>query len=207
MRQFQQIRFVINSFAQANLNAGICATAYTTAQTVSLPFIQPNTLASPDDFNLALQRIQSAICEHKRNIAQQRKKVQRSTIGAYWRIVALPEDGCCRVQLRQIFLTLPETKPPIIRPRRSPNIKTLINKRVFEVSSADWHSHVASREYAQFADMMLAFLQYPTELLTEDLDLTAAVLNAAAKQRLIGGYGKLRAAGDGLLKKMRRKKS
>jgi hypothetical protein len=46
----------------------------------------------------------------------------------------------------------------------------------------------------------MEFNTYPMEWLTEDIELTAVYLNAAAKHRLLGGTGKLCKVGTALVR-------
>jgi len=204
MRQYQQMRLVINAFLRQGAAGRIYVTPYITEQFVPAPRISSTNHASADDAAEALLIIQRETQRYKRLIQQRSRqlRIHRNTVAAYWRLVPIPVDGGWRLQFRQLFVSLPEQKSPVERINFR-GTKILKHKRLLLSGGKNWQERWLDETENKLDTLMLSFLRYPSELLTEDIDLTAAALNATAKQRMIGGYGKFRSAGSGLLKKMR----
>lgn len=202
MRQYQQFRLVLNAFLQAGPAAQIYVTPYVTEQFVAHDAINPYEHASPEVAAESVFVLQRAIDRYKRLLGSQRKRVQRNTVSAYWRIVPIPAERGWRLQFRQLFLTLTAKNIPNDR-MHIRNTRTLFNKTLRLSGGKNWQARRLDETENKLDELMLEFLRYPAELLTEDIDLTAAALNASAKQRLVGGYGKFRSAGSKLLKRMR----
>lgn len=205
MRQYQQFRLVLNAFLQQGPAAEIYVTPYITEQFVRNDAIGPHEHASPEAAAEAVVLLQHEIDRYKHLLANRgrRLRIQRNTVSAYWRVVVLPAERGWRLQFRQLFLTLPEQRTPNDRINIR-NTRIVLNKTLRLSGGKNWRERWLDETENKLDELMLEFLRYPSELLTEDIDLTAAVLNATAKQRMLGGYGKFRSAGSGLLKKMRK---
>ena len=204
MRQHQQYREVLNAFLRQNQTARVYTTFYTTEQFISLPDIAGLAFADKAARTKATLTVQKELLRYKRFISAQRKQLQRTTVGSYWRLVGWPVDGGLVLQFRQVFLTLPGQKPPI----SATNIKgsrIVKKKTVLSVGGQKWQERFLDDAENELGQEMIEFLRFPKELLTEDSDVAASYLNAAAKQRMVGGYGKFRSAGSGLVKKMRKR--
>jgi pyruvate/2-oxoacid:ferredoxin oxidoreductase beta subunit len=200
MRQYQQLRLVLNAFMRQGALGRICVTPYITEQFVPAPNISPNAHASAEAAAEALDILQSELGRYRNLIQLRRRQINRTTVSAYWRLVPIPAEGGWRIQFRQLFLTLPEKQPPVERIKYT---RILTNKTLLLSGGKNWQERWLDETENKLDELMLDFLRYPADLLTEDIDLAAAVLNATAKQRMVGGYGKFRSAGSGLLKKMR----
>lgn len=203
MRQYQQFRLVLNAFLRQGPATEVYVTPYITERFVRNDAISAHEHASPEAAAEAIILLQKEIDRYKRIIDSRRKFIQRNTVSAYWRLVAIPAERGWRLQFRQLFLTLPEQRTPNSRINIR-NTRVLLNKTLRLSGGKNWQERWLDETENKLDDLMLEFLRYPSELLTEDIDLAAAVLNATAKRRMIGGYGKFRSAGSGLLKKMRK---
>jgi hypothetical protein len=205
MRQYQQFKLVLNAFLQQGPAAQIYVTPYITEQFVENSAISPHEHATPEAAAEAIVLLQHEIDRYKRLIGQHSRqaRIQRNTVSAYWRIVPIPAERGWRLQFRQLFVTLSDKRIPNDRINIR-NTRTVLNKTLRLCGGKNWRERWLDETENKLDEMLLEFLRYPSELLTEDIDLTAAALNATAKQRMVGGYGKFRSAGSGLLKRMRK---
>jgi hypothetical protein len=188
--QFRQYERFIAALTRANSLSRIYATTHITEQFVPFVEIDPLHFANIETFNFAVQRISAEIGRYKHHLDRRRRNTHRKTEASLWRIVPVAAENGWRMQLRQLFLTMPGVEPPtsVIRLAR-----TMQNKTVLLTDS------VNSDAVISFID----FSSYPEEHLKEDLDLTAASLNAMASQHMLGGGGKFRAAGKELIARAR----
>lgn len=203
MRQYQQFRGVINAILRQGALGRVCVTPYITEQFVPASFSDLNTSAGLDEIAAACLTLRHEIARYKKLIERRRKQVQRATISAYWHIVPIPAENGWRLQFRQLFLSPPDKTPPADR-IRIPGTREILKKTVALSGGKNWQERRLDAAENAINDMMIDFLRYPGELLTEQIDLAAAALHATAKQRMLGGYGAFRSAGSGLLKKMRK---
>lgn len=203
MRQYQQLRLVLNSFLRQGAGTEIYVTPYITEQFVANDAISPHEHATPEAAAESIAILQHEIARYKKLIVRQTKRVQRNTVSAYWRVVPIPDERGWRLQFRQLFVTLPNHRVPNERVNIK-NTRVLLKKTLRLSGGKNWQERWLDETENKLDEMMLAFLRYPAELLTEDVDLTAAALNAMAKQRMVSGYGKFRSAASGLVKKMRK---
>jgi hypothetical protein len=202
MRQYQQFRSVINAIMRQGALGRVCVTPYITEQFVPASFSDLDTSAGLDEIAAACLTLRHEIGRYKKLIERRRKQVQRTTLSAYWHIVPIPAENGWRLQFRQLFLSTPEHSPPTDR-IWAPNVRVICKKKVALSGGKNWQERRLDAAENAINDMMVEFLRYPGELLTEHIDLAAAALHATAKQRMLGGYGEFRSAGSGLLKKMR----
>ena len=204
MRQHQQYREVLNAFLRQSPVARVYTTFYTTEQFVPLPELSDNNLADADMRAKATAVIQQELLRYKRVIDKNCRQLHRKTAAAYWRLVGWPVDGGLVIQFRQVFLTVPGQKPPI-KKINIKRLKIVKKKTVLSVGGKKWQERFLDNAEDDLGQEMIEFLRFPQQLLTEDSDVAAAYLNAVAKQRMVGGYGKFRSAGSGLVKKMRKR--
>jgi hypothetical protein len=188
--QFRQYEQFISKLTQANALSRIYTTTHITEQFVPFVEIDPLHFANIDTFNRAVERIAAEITRYKKHITRRWKQTNRKTAASLWRLVPVAAENGWRVQLRQLFLTMPGIEPPtsVIRLAR-----TVQNKTVLLTDSVNSDAVIS----------FTAFSAYPEEHLKEDLDLTAASLNAMASQHMLGGGGKFRAAGKELIARAR----
>jgi hypothetical protein len=202
MRQYQQFRALINEIMRQGPLGRVCVTAYITEQAVPAPFSDMYAGATTEEIGAACLVLRREIARCKNLITRRRKQIQRTTFGAYWHIVPIPAETGWRLQFRQLFLSPPETPPPTERVRAL-NTRVFRKKTIALSGGKNWQERRLDAAENDINDMMVEFLQYPAELLTEQIDLAAVALHATAKQRMLGGYGAFRSAGSSLLKKMR----
>lgn len=205
MRQYQQLRLVLNAFLRGGPESEILVTPYITEQFVHNDAISPHEHASATTAADSIVLLQHEFARYKKLLGQNTRqaRINRNTVSTYWRLVALPATRGWRVQFRQLFLTLPGQNIPNDRINIK-NTRIVLNKTLRLTGGKHWQERWLDETENQLDELMVDFLRYPSELLTEDIDLAAAALNAAAKQRMVGGSGKFRSAASGLLKKMRR---
>jgi hypothetical protein len=130
------------------------------------------------------------------------KRIQRRTLGAFWRALAIPRETGWDVVTRWAFLTevdaaLPDTV--------FDSAVTVEDQSVLLPQRQSWAlQHTATDLDEQVATALLTFAKYPREWLTGDVDLVAAWLHAAARTRLVSGYGLLTQAGSSLLSEFKK---
>lgn len=202
-RQYQQYKQLINALIRPDSTDRLFVTVQISEQFVSTPMIANNEHADPVTLTAAIKTIKTAIdkCKSEMGKAGVHKFLQRNTLASYWRIVGIPVAGGLRLQLRRLFVTKPGQKIShnVPKPMRSTFKRTVLIS-----GGKTWKERKIETADDELAELMISFSEYPIELLREDLDVTAAYLNATAKQKLIGGTGKFKCAGDALIKRLRR---
>lgn len=130
------------------------------------------------------------------------KRIQRHTLGAFWRAVAIPRDGGWDVETRWAFLTdVAAAVPDTVFDDRV----TVVDRVVLAPQRQSWAAQHADTDVdEQVAMTLLTFAKYPREWLTGDADLVAAWLRSAARTRLVSGYGLLTQAGSSLISAFKR---
>lgn len=171
--------------------SNIAVTTRVSEEFVPAPQIHPLTYAEPDEVAAAIEVVRGVLHTYKQRLDAKRKRVQRNTLAACWRLVPVPTAGGWRMQCRQFMLTKPGIAPPVLKPHGAavPFTKTV---------------HVRDSADPALVQILRPFAEYPRALLTEDIDLTAASLNAMSQQRMLGGSGAFRRVGLGLVRANRR---
>lgn len=202
MRQYQQYKQLINAFIRPDTTDRLFVTNHIVERFVSVSVIDTNQHADHVALTAAIDVIKTAIdsCKQHMDRPGTHKFLQRNTLASYWRIVGIPVEGGLRLQLRRLYVTRPGKKIPTDAPAK---MKKVLKRTVLISGGKTWKERKIAEADDELAELMIAFSEYPLELLREDLDLTAAYLNATAKQRLIGGTGKFKCAGDALIKRLR----
>lgn len=185
-QQFRQYEAFVAACTKANPLQRLYATTHITEQFI--PFAAIDAIEHADDAThaAAVECIGKHINRYKRYLLRNQKQVNRKTAASLWRLVPIAADGGWRLQFRRFFLTFPGVRPlrPVFRGSR-----TVFNETVL-LSGAVSDDAVIS---------FIPFAAYPEEHLKDDLDLTSASLNAMARQHMLGGTGKFRTAGKGLI--------
>jgi hypothetical protein len=192
-QQFKQYERFIAACVKADPLVRFYATTHISEQFVPFDAVDSLEHAPPETYSHAVRVIRKRLEAIKRFVSRRRRTVNRNTEAAMWRIVPIASEGGWRLQLRQFFLTVPGKQPPI---EVFHDKKVLFNNTVLLTGSVNDDAIIS----------FIPFAAYPLEHLREDLDLTAAGLSVLAKQRMLGGYGKFRSAGDGLIELARKAK-
>lgn len=189
--QFRQYEKLIEVMSAANQLSRLYATTHITEQFV--PFIEIDPYEHADDaaYSRAIEMISRELGRYKRHLNKRWKQINRKTAASLWRLVPIAADNGWRIQLRQLFLTMPGVKPPVATIRGA---QTVFKDTVLLTNA------VSDEAILSF----IAFSMYPEEHLKEDLDLTSASLNAMAGQNMLGGGGKFRTAGKELIVRARK---
>lgn len=189
--QFRQYEQLVAALSLANPLSRIYATTHITEQFVPFTEIDQTRHADADTYACAIEAVSRELARYKRYLNRRRKNTHRKTEASIWRLVPIAAEGGWRIQLRQLFLTLPGVKPPVAAIFRAQTVfqqTVLLNNAVTDEAIISF----------------IAFSAYPEEHLKEDLDLTSASLNAMANQNMLGGTGKFRAAGKELIVRARK---
>jgi hypothetical protein len=197
-RQTQRVRQIINAHLAGNYKANLRLDLHITERFLSSGDIGGLNFSEPADRYQALVRLRNELSACKRHLKKLVQRTRRNTLASVWRNVVIPEEQGWRVQLRQLFLTESPYMPPLDVQRGYRTAKHTI------VPIIGGHSWKERRTVLPMDDdiytALIAFNDYPTQLLTEDIELTAIYLNAAAKERMLGGTGKLQRVGSRLVR-------
>ena len=197
-RQTQRVRQVINAHLAGDRTANLRLDMQITERFLSSGNIGGLNFSEPADRYQALVRLRNELHACTRHLKKIAKRVQRSTLASVWRNVVIPEERGWRVQLRQLFLTESPYMPPLDVQRGYSTAKHII---VPIVGGQSWAQlKTVSTMDDNIYGALIAFNDYPTQLLTEDIELTAIYLNASAKERMLGGTGKLHRIGGRLVR-------
>jgi hypothetical protein len=192
-QQFKQYERFIAACVKADSLVRFYATTHISEQFVPFEAVDSLEHAPPETYSAATKVISRRIARFKQAVFSRRRSVTRHTAASMWRIIPIASEGGWRLQLRQFFLTVPGKKPPVTVVR---DAKVVFNNTVLLTGSVNDDAIIS----------FIPFAAYPLEHLREDLDLTAAGLSVLAKQRMLGGSGKFKTAGDGLIELARKAK-
>jgi hypothetical protein len=190
-QQFHQYTRFLSVCAASDRLSRIYATTHITEQAIPFFSVEAATHTDDETYAQAIAAIGREIARHKQHLNSRRKYTSRKTAASLWRIVPIAAESGWRLQLRQLFLTLPGVEPPI----RVPRLARTTFKQTALLTGGMNDDAIAA---------FIAFSAYPEEHLKEDIDLTSASLNAMARQHMLGGTGKFRTAGDGLIEHARK---
>lgn len=190
-QQFHQYTRFLSVCAEADPLSRFYATTHITEQFVPFCDISPARHTDAETYSRAISVINAEIIRCKQHLTSRWKYTNRKTAASLWRIVPVAADGGWRLQLRQLFLTQPGVEPPLRVPRRA---HTTFKQTVLLTGSVNEDATAS----------FIAFSLYPEEHLKDDVDLTSASLNAMSRQHMLGGTGKFRTAGKGLVERARK---
>jgi hypothetical protein len=186
-RQYEQYVAVIDQLLRDGSPTVTISTRVSEEFVPAPPGIDSMTYAEPEVVLAAVACIGSVIRRYKTRLAQNYSRVYRNTAATCWRLVPVPVAGGWRMQCRQLVVSTKKKPAPVVKICTA---TVPFEKTVTITDSGD----------PAVASMFYPFAMYPKELLTEDIDLTAASLNAMSKQRMLGGSGKFRRVGTGLVR-------
>lgn len=190
-QQFHQYTRFLSVCAETDPLTRIYATTHITEQFVPFCDISPDLHTDDETYSRAISTINASIEKCRFGIHARRNHIRRKTIASLWRIVPIATTGGWLLQLRQLFLTPPGVEPPL---RVNRYFRTTFKQTVLLTGSVNDDATAA----------FIAFSLYPEAHLKDDIDLTSASLNAMARQHMLGGTGKFRTAGDGLIELVRK---
>lgn len=199
-RQIQIVRQLINKLVRAQAGRPFCVTTRIVEYFLSAG-IGGDDLGSATQRYVALEKLRVELTRCKKYLQQQHKRFQRNTFGSIWRIVVIPCADGWRIQIRYLWVAaasknffvaaLPVVAARVVAERTA----VFSEERTWKARKTTYTAPDAD-SYAA----LIAFNTYPIEWLTEDIELVAVYLNAAAKMRLLGGTGLLKKVGSGLVK-------
>jgi hypothetical protein len=125
------------------------------------------------------------------------KRLQRNTLGSFWRVIAVPKQNGWRVETRWVIIHRPDTSPPIEDVAGSVERSCHVIRAAPNVS---WRRRMCVIDLDEkLAEALATFAHYPISLIRGDIDLIAAWLNASAHTKILLGTGLLRQAGPSLI--------
>jgi hypothetical protein len=204
-RQTQRVKQLINACVAADANAKLTLDLQVTEYFLSSGNIGGINFVTPEEMYSGIVRLRDEFKKHKKHLAAIYPRVRRNTIGSVWRSVVIPAEHGWRIQFRQLFLSEKPKRPPLDVMRGA---RRVVNKTVNISGGHTWKERQTKLTMDDnIYGLLIAFNDYPLELLTEDLELTAIYLNAAAKVRLLGGSGKLHRIGGSLVREFVRQET
>jgi hypothetical protein len=189
-RQFEQYEDLVGLF-RGNRRRDLFAVTHITEEFIPYAAVHPLQHADDETYAAAVELISKVLHRYKGYVAERQRSVRRNTAAALWRLVPFATEGGWLVQLRQFLLARTVKRLPTISRRPSRIVQSDVIELAGEISDEAVMSFIS-------------FSMYPFAHFTADLDLTSASLSAAAKQRMLGGSGKFRSAGNGLIVRARR---
>jgi hypothetical protein len=202
-RQFQQFRQLINAVVRTDATQPLEAVHHVIETFVPAPANLLYTEHTPvQDILAAVPCLTRTLARYKNWASSLRTRTFRNALAAYWRLLVLPGSRGWRVQYRRLYVVPVGTR---LRRRLLLRGAHNVSQNIAPIPvGLPW----ADRKGVSEADdalnsLMVEFSQYPRELLTEDLDLTAAALHATNGERLVGGFGKFRSASSSLVRRAR----
>jgi|APCry1669188879_1035177.scaffolds.fasta_scaffold00762_10 hypothetical protein len=197
-RQTQHVKKVINDTIRDDAFARLVLTSQITERFVSSNQIGGVNFATTQERLEAILNLREQIAGVKEHIAAIHKRAQRNTVGSIWRIVPIPTDGGWRLQLRQLFLSRVGRPTPYDVMR---GMTTMLHEQAVAQGGYTWKQRKSALDMdGDIYSRLIEFNEYPRPWLTDDIELTAIYLNATAKCRLLGGTGKFKKIGSGLVR-------
>lgn len=194
-QQYRHFRQVLNATQQER---PVRLTVRTETQFVSATTAYPEELQQQARLVANVHILREALQTRRvENGSALHKRIQRHTLGAFWRAVAIPRETGWDVVTRWAFLTEVDAALPDTVFDSSVTVADQVVLLPQRLSWAEQHTMTDLDE--QVATALLTFAKYPREWLTGDPDLVAAWLHSAARTRLVSGYGLLTQAGSSLL--------
>lgn len=194
-QQYRHVKKVVNDLNKKG-------TPITLTSRVTSVFIPAATGIDPDHeqsryLQANVARLQDAILEAKQRRQKLHKRLQRNTLGSYWRVLAVPQADGWRLETRWVLITEFGNTPPIDDIAGS---SVDVEKVVHLPEKLSWSKRLTESDADELlVDALLPFARYPRELLRGNIDLIAAWLNAIVRTRIIAGTGLLEKAGRSLL--------
>lgn len=131
---------------------------------------------SGKDFQANIVKLREVLRVERERYLKISKELSTQTLGALWAVVPYPADNGWVIEVRQFYLTYPQSKRPANRKRNSAELTS---------------ESVNIRNTRQVVNLLGNFVTYPASLLTAHVELTAAVLHARRGLRLLNGTGQL----------------
>lgn len=197
-RQTQRIKQLINAYIAHRADARLTITTQISEYFFSSCGIGGTSFSTPEERHTAILHLRQQIERCRKYLDSTRKAVYRNTFAAAWRIVIEPVEDGWTIQIRQLFLTTEKQTPPTGKPRWA---RTVLRKSATAEAGHSWKQRKSDLTMdGEIYDRIIEFGSYPLGWLTNDIELTAIYLNAAAATKLLGGSGKLRRFGRQLVR-------
>jgi hypothetical protein len=190
------VKYVINRLSKHDSNfVGVCRVV---RWYVPAPGFNPIRGTDHKQIQEHAQLLRRVLVKQKQNYRQliDSKKLTRSTRGALWRLVVIPDAAGWHIEVRQFFICRPNTRLPVARIRGAK--VTYLKSVKLDATRAEFTT--------DFFELFGEFCRYPMELLTGYAELTAAYLHAAHGLQLVSGTGLLVKTSRSLMRYMRERK-
>jgi hypothetical protein len=135
-----------------------------------------DTGLSAAEFQAHVKKLREVLADERVRYQKISKEVGTQTLGALWAVVPYPADTGWVVEIRQFYLTYPQSRRPANRKRNSSELTS---------------QSINIRNTKQVINLLGNFVTYPASLLTAHAELTAVVLHARRGLRLLNGTGQL----------------
>ena len=198
VRAYRGYKQTINILLAAKPAKPVKVTLRVYERFVEAPFADLAESATPEELTTAISIVRAHIADCKQYLSAMRKNTYRNTAASYWRIVAIPDETGWRIQLRQLLITTPKRKKKQSKKPRHEfleNYSLIASRTVTALPRKTWLERKTTESFDDgLAELMVEFSAYPRTLLTADIDLVAACLNAARGQKMAGATGQRLAA-------------
>ena len=191
--QYRKFKEVVNDLIQSH--AVVSVTAHVSAVFIPATTLYDKNLQQDEYLRENIGALRQAIT-HAKNLRQKlHKRLQRNTLGSFWRIIAVPMPDGWRLETRWVVLHRSDTAPPI---EDTADSHVRFHKTV-ALEYSTWVERFSTGDLDDtLADVLARFAKYPVSLIRGDVDIIAAWLNASARTKVLLGTGLLKQAGPSL---------
>lgn len=192
--QYRKFKEVVNDLIQSA--ADISVTTHVAAVFVPATVLYDKNLQQDAYLRENIGALRREITRAKVLRQQLHKRLQRNTLGSFWRLIAVPLADGWRLETRWVVLHRTDSVAPIVDAADS----VVRFHNVISLEYATWRERFSSSDLDDtLSDALARFAKYPVALIRGDVDLIAAWLNASAKTKLVLGTGLLQQAGSSLI--------
>lgn len=192
--QYRKFKEVVNDLIKAGEPIRI-TTRVTAVWVPAIP--SSDTPFSMDYLRRNTEALRAVLLSAKAHRDGIHKRLQRNTLGSFWRVLAVPKQGGWRLETRWVVIHKPDVAVPI------DDVAGSVERSFHQIDvtpNMSWRRRLCVSDLdEQLAEALATFANYPVSLIRGDVDLIAAWLNASAHTKILLGTGLLRQAGPSLI--------
>lgn len=199
--QYRKFKEVVNDLIRDG--AQVSVTAHVSAVFVPATTLYDKNLQQTEYLQANICLLREAILAAKALRQQLHKKLQRNTLGSFWRVLAVPVAGGWRLETRWVVIHRADSVAPI---EDVPSSVIRFHQTVDLTRQGLWRERFVDSDLDNLlADLLARFARYPVSLIRGDIDLIAAWLNAITRTKILLGTGLLQQAGPSLIAHYKKK--